>query len=88
MCGRAQTPSGPPRQNELLSHYRVTCDGPMEPGKTRPVHVRKRYQAPSGPLVGRKNFLRLNASDHVSCDGSDDPSPHEPGRVSEPHFQG
>jgi hypothetical protein len=27
--------------------------------------------------VARKNFLRLNASDHVTCDGSDDPSPHE-----------
>src|SRR4029450_1339506 len=39
--------------------------------------------SPSGPQVAQKNFLRLNPSDHVICDGSDDPSPHEPGRVSE-----
>jgi hypothetical protein len=25
--------------------------------------------------VAQKNFLRLNPPDHVTCDGSDDPSP-------------
>jgi len=31
------------------------------------------------------NLLRLNPFDQVTCDESDDPSPHKASEVSEPH---
>src|SRR4030095_2257578 len=32
---------------------------------------------PVRPPSGTKELLRLNPPDHVTCDGSDEPSPHE-----------
>ena len=48
------------------------CDaGPMRLSQEHPIHVRTGYQARPAPR-GTMNLLRLNPSDHVTCDESDE----------------